>query len=161
MASRAYLSNFFEEQLTQNYPPYLSGLLRALFLTTFLKIPVYARLSRLDWLYNTTGNPRHSWILDSTQWIPDSSYWIPVFVSGTLILDSNRWWDYGLFEMYSGFQSRGFRIPLANFSRILESGFPYMRRNSVSSRPFEGRQLHSQANCLSRPRNKINITKVN
>ena len=49
--------------------------------------------------------------------------------------------------MYSGFQSRGFRIPLANFSRILESGFPYMRRNTtVSSRSFEERQLHSQAN---------------
>ena len=29
------------------------------------------------------GNPRQSWILDSTSWIPDSRYWIPVFVSGT------------------------------------------------------------------------------
>ena len=29
------------------------------------------------------GNPRQSWILDSTPWIADSSYWIPVFVSGS------------------------------------------------------------------------------
>ena len=29
------------------------------------------------------GNPRPSWILDSTLWISDSSYWIPVFVSGS------------------------------------------------------------------------------
>ena len=31
MASRAILSNFFEEQRTQNHPQYLSGLWRALF----------------------------------------------------------------------------------------------------------------------------------
>ena len=41
MASRAALSNFFEEQLTQNHPQYLSGLSRALFPTTFLEIAVY------------------------------------------------------------------------------------------------------------------------
>ena len=41
VASRAILSNFFEEQGTQNYPQYLSGLSRALFPTTFLEIPVY------------------------------------------------------------------------------------------------------------------------
>ena len=40
VASRAILSNFFEEQGAQNYPQYLSGLSRALFPTTFLKIPV-------------------------------------------------------------------------------------------------------------------------
>ena len=40
VASRAILSNFFEEQGTQNYPQYLSGLSRALFPTTFLEIPV-------------------------------------------------------------------------------------------------------------------------
>ena len=39
MASRAILSNFFEEQWTQNDPQYLS--LRPLFPTTFLKIAVY------------------------------------------------------------------------------------------------------------------------
>ena len=37
----AILSNFFEEQWTQNHPQYLSGLSRALLLTTFLKIAVY------------------------------------------------------------------------------------------------------------------------
>ena len=43
MASRAILSNFFEEQWTQNHPRYLSGLLRALFPTAFLEIAVYGR----------------------------------------------------------------------------------------------------------------------
>ena len=41
MASHAILSNFFEEQWNQNCPQYLSGLSRALFLTTFLEIAVY------------------------------------------------------------------------------------------------------------------------
>ena len=41
MASRAVLSNFFEEQRPQNHPKYLSGLSRALFPTTFLEISVY------------------------------------------------------------------------------------------------------------------------
>ena len=37
------------------------------------------------------GNPRQSWILDSTLWIPDSSYWIPDFLSlEPWIPDSNR-----------------------------------------------------------------------
>ena len=38
MASRAILSNFFEEKWTQNYPQYLSGLSRVLFPTTSLEI---------------------------------------------------------------------------------------------------------------------------
>ena len=33
----AILSNFFEEQCPQNHPQYLSGLLRALFVTTCLE----------------------------------------------------------------------------------------------------------------------------
>ena len=37
MASRAILSNFFEEQWTQNHPQYLSGLWRALFRQPFSK----------------------------------------------------------------------------------------------------------------------------
>ena len=41
MASRAILSNFFEEQWAQNHPQYPSGLSRALFPTTFLEIAVY------------------------------------------------------------------------------------------------------------------------
>ena len=40
MGSRAILSNFFEEQRTQNHPQKLSGLSRALFPTTFLEIAV-------------------------------------------------------------------------------------------------------------------------
>ena len=40
MAIRAILSNFFEEQSTQNHPQYLSRLSRALFPTTFLEIAI-------------------------------------------------------------------------------------------------------------------------
>ena len=40
MASRAILSNFFDEQWTQNHPQYLSGLSHALFSTTFFEIAV-------------------------------------------------------------------------------------------------------------------------
>ena len=39
-ASPAILLNFFEKQSAQNHPQYLSGLLRALFPTTFLEIAV-------------------------------------------------------------------------------------------------------------------------
>ena len=41
MTSRTILSNFFEEQWTQNRPQYLLGLSRALSPTTFLEIAVY------------------------------------------------------------------------------------------------------------------------
>ena len=45
MASRAILSNFFEEQRTQNHPQYFSGIVTCnvarTFPTTFLGIAVY------------------------------------------------------------------------------------------------------------------------
>ena len=44
MASRAILLNFFEEQLTQNHPQYLSELSHALYLTTFFEIALYTSL---------------------------------------------------------------------------------------------------------------------
>ena len=61
-------------------------------------------------------------------------------VSGTWIPGANYFlWDSGFFELYVGFQSPGFRIPLvkisrfqipqAKISRIPESGFPYMEQN--------------------------------
>ena len=43
MASRAILSNSFDEQRTQNHPQYLSGFSRVFFPTTFLKIAVYTK----------------------------------------------------------------------------------------------------------------------
>ena len=51
IASRDILSNFFEEQWTQNHPEYLSGLSRALFPKTFLGIDVYNAI--------LTTNPRN------------------------------------------------------------------------------------------------------
>ena len=42
MTSHTILSNFFQEQWTQNRPQYLSGLSRALSPTTFLEIAVCA-----------------------------------------------------------------------------------------------------------------------
>ena len=50
------------------------------------------------------------------------------FVSGTWILDCNRQWDSGFVELYSGFQSQGFRIPHAKVSRSPEFGFSYTGR---------------------------------
>ena len=44
MASYAILSNFFEEQWTQNHPQYFSGSSRELFPTTFLEIAVCCSL---------------------------------------------------------------------------------------------------------------------
>ena len=66
-------------------------------------------------------NTRQSWILDPIPWIVDSGCWIPVFFSGTWILDSMPQWDFGVLQLYSGFQSPGFRLPRAKFSRILHS----------------------------------------
>ena len=66
------------------------------------------------------GNPRHSWILESTPWILDSNYWIPDLFQWNL--------DSGFLHLYSGFQGPGFRIPNAKISRIPESRFLYMGR---------------------------------
>ena len=62
-----------------------------------------------------------AWILDSSSWILDSRYWIPVFVSGTWILDSNRKWDCGFLELYSGFQRPVFSIPQGKILHIPDS----------------------------------------
>ena len=68
MASRAILSYFFEEQWTQNYPQYLSGLSRARFPTTFLEIAVYTRWWKwyeclkyfCKWLYHWNRCPTYT-----------------------------------------------------------------------------------------------------
>ena len=65
-------------------------------------------------------------------------------VSATWILDSNREWDSEFLELYSGLQSPGLRIPQAKiswipdfarktFSKIPDSGFPYMGRHEGST----------------------------
>ena len=51
MASRAILSNFFEEQFTQNHPQYLSGSSRGLFPTTFLEIALCIALQCAHWIW--------------------------------------------------------------------------------------------------------------
>ena len=53
----------------------------------------------------------------------DSRYCIPVFDSGTCILDSSRYWDSGLLELFSGFHKQNFpglQIPQAK--NFLDSG---------------------------------------
>ena len=77
------------------------------------------------------GNPRRSWILDSTLWISGFQYWSPHFFKiGTWISDSNRLWVFGFIELDSGFQSPGFRITQTNLFRIPDSSsksfHPYM-----------------------------------
>ena len=49
-------------------------------------------------------------------------------VNGSWISDSNRKWDCGFLELYSVFQSPGFRILQANLSQILESVLPHIGR---------------------------------
>ena len=78
------------------------------------------------------GNPRQSWIVDSTQWIPDSRYSIPVFVSRTWILDTN-------FLV-------GFRIPYAVFripkSSILDSVSKIFLDSGVHKHRYMGEKSH-------------------
>ena len=59
MASRAILSNFFEEHRTQNNQHCFSGLLRALSLTTFLEIAVYCLL---EMLLSQDDLHHHEWV---------------------------------------------------------------------------------------------------
>ena len=59
MASRAILSNFFEEQRTQNNPQYFLGLSRALSLTTFLEIAVHCLL---EMLLSQDDLHHHEWV---------------------------------------------------------------------------------------------------
>ena len=47
--------------------------------------------------------------VDSRFQVLDSRF----FISGTWILDSNRQWNSGFLQLYSGFQSPGFCIPPA------------------------------------------------
>ena len=56
------------------------------------------------------GNPRQSWILDSTSWIPDFQVVDFSICRWNLDLDCNCRWDSGFLELYSGFQSPGFGI---------------------------------------------------
>ena len=51
-----------------------------------------------------------------------------IFVSGTLIPDSDRKRDSGFLELYSELQYSGFQISPAKISRIPESSFTYMGR---------------------------------
>ena len=70
--------------------------------------------------------------------IQDSlAFWIPLTLEFRILcqwnLDSGFQSLLGLrefFELYSGFQSPGFRIPQAKVSWCLESGFPYLARYS-------------------------------
>ena len=77
------------------------------------------------------GNPRQSWILDSTPWVPNSRYWIPFF-----LVELGLW-----FPMVSGIldslscvpnpkgQDFGFHIKItvdSKFHLQIFPGFSYM-----------------------------------
>ena len=90
------------------------------------------------------GNPRQSWILDSTLWIPDSKYWSP---------DPLRWkMESGFHELDYGFQSQGSRIPQANISWIPGSGLPF--GHTIHS-PFFPSPCFSTAYQMANPRKTI------
>ena len=66
------------------------------------------------------GNPRRSWILDSTSWILDFQVVDFSLCRWNLDLDCNCRWDSEFLDLYSGFQSPGYGIPQENFSQILD-----------------------------------------
>ena len=71
-------------------------------------------------------------------WIPRRVFRIPVtgfqiFSIGTRIPDSNCQWDSRFLQLFSGFQTPGFGIPLAKISWIPESGFPCMYKGIQDS----------------------------
>ena len=84
------------------------------------------------------GNPRQSWIVDSTGWIPDSRYSFPVFVSRTWILDSDRQCDSGFLELYSGFQFLDFGLHKQNFPGFRSPQAPYIGRKIASGKSKKG-----------------------
>ena len=75
------------------------------------------------------GNPRQTWILDSTRCIQDSRYWISVFVFGTwipivsCIQDSLSCIPDSL-SCIPDSKTKVMRIPQTKISRIPESGLP-------------------------------------
>ena len=109
--------------------------------------------------YESKLAPREAWILYSTRCIPDSSlcpsnfgFWIPI-VNGLL-------WDSGFVELYSGFQTLGFRIPQAKFSRIpdsiskkvpdsrMEIPLHEVSKRSISTKLRENRELYSSRETM-------------
>ena len=62
------------------------------------------------------------------------------FVSGTWTPDSNCYSRF--LELYSVFQSPGFRILLTKFSRISESGFPHTSAKMLLTCTYHFRTLH-------------------
>ena len=79
-------------------------------------------------------------------WIPDSRV-LNFLVSGTWILDSNRWGDSGFLVLNSRFQSSGFLIPQEKLSWILDStskNFPQLK----SRLRYMGRALPKHRKAL-------------
>ena len=86
-----------------------------------------------------------TWILDSKSLILDCDFlsmehgfWFPI-VSGI---------SSGLLELYSGFQSPGFRIPQAKILPIPKSRFPYLGRIKGGSRTVWAVQPSSTLHVL-------------
>ena len=88
VASCTSLSNFFEEKCPQSHPQYLSGLLRTLFLTTFLEIAVYNEHISRTCLHST--NPR---VLSNLTTSPGLAAYFCQGSHGFLLQISLRWCD--------------------------------------------------------------------
>jgi len=72
---------------------------------------------------SSLGLPRHGFTISGTGFL--------IHVSGIWIPDSNRKWDSGLLELYSGFQTPGFWIPEANISQIPDSASKYFPDSGI------------------------------
>ena len=119
----------------------LSLVLKARFLFNILAITA----ETAERICPMLGNPGQSSILDSGFHTMDFRFQLRDSNLCQWKLDSGfqNLRDSGLFELYSGFQNPGFRIPQAYFPRfwipqakiscIAESGFPYMKRKDFAS----------------------------
>ena len=99
------------------------------------------------------------WILivsripDSLSCIPDSKSQdskfhkqkFPRFRNPAWIQDSNCYWDSGFLELYSGFQSPGFRIPQQKFPTFWNVDSLIGRGRPVNTLPFKVTKLVSRS----------------
>ena len=88
MASCAILSNFFEEQRTQNIPQYFAGLSRTLSPTTFLEIAVYCLL---EMLLSEDDLHHHEWAKWVTNYETAANNYCYLKMSYVIMSELNEW----------------------------------------------------------------------